>query len=132
MLEQVEQKRSKLGEQATIVMKYRVNGKEEQEWRWPPHLHRLRRRTLVESTEIRRHRFADRLLILVKSLALVLLLEPRQDPARPLATVRARDRPLPPVLFQRTLQTRLSYRRWPCWSIAMSAWRRWFWDPRCC
>jgi len=32
----VEEKRAKLGEQARIVMKYRVNGKEEQEWRWPP------------------------------------------------------------------------------------------------
>jgi hypothetical protein len=36
MLQQVEEKRSKLGDQATIVMKYRVNGKETQEWRWPP------------------------------------------------------------------------------------------------
>src|SRR5258707_5785446 len=36
MFRQVEEKRAKLGEQATIVMKYRVNGKEEQEWRWPP------------------------------------------------------------------------------------------------
>src|SRR2546421_12867360 len=36
MLRQVEEKQSKLGEQATIVMKYRVNGKEPQEWRWPP------------------------------------------------------------------------------------------------
>ena len=36
MFRQVEEKRSKLGEQATIVMKYRVNGKEAQEWRWPP------------------------------------------------------------------------------------------------
>jgi hypothetical protein len=36
MFRQVEEKRSKLGEQATIVMKYRVNGKEPQEWRWPP------------------------------------------------------------------------------------------------
>jgi hypothetical protein len=24
------------GEQTAIVMKYRVNGREEQEWRWPP------------------------------------------------------------------------------------------------
>ena len=36
MLEQVEQKRARLGEQASIVMKYRVNGKDVQEWRWPP------------------------------------------------------------------------------------------------
>jgi hypothetical protein len=35
MLQQVEEKRARLGERATIVMKYRVNGKEEQEWRWP-------------------------------------------------------------------------------------------------
>jgi hypothetical protein len=35
MLEQVEQKRSALGEHATIVVQYRVNGKEPQEWRWP-------------------------------------------------------------------------------------------------
>jgi hypothetical protein len=36
MFRQVEEKRATLGEQATIVMKYRVNGKEPQEWRWPP------------------------------------------------------------------------------------------------
>jgi len=36
MFRQVEEKRAQLGEHATIVMKYRVNGKEEQEWRWPP------------------------------------------------------------------------------------------------
>ena len=42
MLEQVEQKRARLGEQATIVMKYRVNGKEMQEWRWPPDHHGTR------------------------------------------------------------------------------------------
>jgi hypothetical protein len=35
MLEQVEEKRAALGENATIVMKYRVNGKELREWRWP-------------------------------------------------------------------------------------------------
>ena len=35
MLKQVEEKRAKLGETATIVMKYRVNGKEQQEWHWP-------------------------------------------------------------------------------------------------
>jgi hypothetical protein len=35
MLEQVEQKRSRLGDAATIVVKYRVNGKELREWRWP-------------------------------------------------------------------------------------------------
>ena len=36
MLQQVEEKRVALGDQATIVMKYRVNGKEPQEWHWPP------------------------------------------------------------------------------------------------
>jgi len=36
MLQQVEQKRAALGDTATIVMKYRVNGKQPQEWRWPP------------------------------------------------------------------------------------------------
>ena len=36
MLRQVEEKRSALGEKTTIVMQYRVNGKELQEWRWPP------------------------------------------------------------------------------------------------
>jgi len=35
MLEQVEKKRAGLGESATIVVKYRVNGKEAREWRWP-------------------------------------------------------------------------------------------------
>ena len=41
MLEQVEQKRSALGDQATIVVKYRINGKEPLEWRWPhPPSHR--------------------------------------------------------------------------------------------
>ena len=35
MLEQVEKKRAALGESATIVVKYRVNGKELREWRWP-------------------------------------------------------------------------------------------------
>ena len=35
MLEQVERKRAKLGDETTIVMKYRVNGKEVREWRWP-------------------------------------------------------------------------------------------------
>ena len=35
MLEQVEEKRAPLGEQTTIVMTYRVNGKETREWRWP-------------------------------------------------------------------------------------------------
>ena len=35
MLKQVEERRAKLGESATIVMKYRVNGKEQQEWHWP-------------------------------------------------------------------------------------------------
>jgi hypothetical protein len=35
MLQQVEEKRAALGDSATIVMKYRVNGKQQQEWRWP-------------------------------------------------------------------------------------------------
>ena len=39
MLEQVEQKRSRLGDTAAIVVKYRVNGKELREWRWPPPSH---------------------------------------------------------------------------------------------
>jgi len=36
MLQEVEEKRARLGERATIVMTYRVNGKEMREWRWPP------------------------------------------------------------------------------------------------
>ena len=37
MLEQAEEKRAALGEQASIVVKYRVNGKEPPlEWTWPP------------------------------------------------------------------------------------------------
>ena len=36
MLQQVEEKRTALGDQATILMKYRVNGKELREWHWPP------------------------------------------------------------------------------------------------
>jgi hypothetical protein len=36
MLRQVEEKRAALGEKTAIVMKYHVNGKELQEWRWPP------------------------------------------------------------------------------------------------
>ena len=35
MLEQVEQRRARLGERASVVVKYRVNGKEVREWRWP-------------------------------------------------------------------------------------------------
>ncbi|HUS07371.1 MAG TPA: hypothetical protein VMZ52_13780 [Bryobacteraceae bacterium] len=35
MLEQVEEKRAASGEKATVSMKYRVNGKELREWRWP-------------------------------------------------------------------------------------------------
>ena len=35
MFKQVEEKRSALGDKAVIVMKYRVNGKEPLEWRWP-------------------------------------------------------------------------------------------------
>lgn len=37
MLEQVEEKRAPLRENAEVVVKYRVNGKEPLlEWRWPP------------------------------------------------------------------------------------------------
>jgi hypothetical protein len=36
MFQQVEQKRAALGEKASIVMNYRVNGKAPQVWRWPP------------------------------------------------------------------------------------------------
>jgi hypothetical protein len=36
MLQQVEEKRAAFGDKATIVMKYRVNGKEPQVWHWPP------------------------------------------------------------------------------------------------
>ena len=36
MFEQEEEKRAKLGDKATIVMKYRVNGTELHEWDWPP------------------------------------------------------------------------------------------------
>lgn len=35
MLQQVEERRVKPGEHATLVMTYRVNGKETHEWRWP-------------------------------------------------------------------------------------------------
>jgi hypothetical protein len=35
MLQQVEEKRSALGEGAVITMTYRVNGKEPREWHWP-------------------------------------------------------------------------------------------------
>lgn len=35
MLQQVEQKRSALGDRAVIGMKYRVNGREPREWHWP-------------------------------------------------------------------------------------------------
>jgi hypothetical protein len=35
MFEQEEEKRAKLGDKATIVMKYRVNGTELHEWDWP-------------------------------------------------------------------------------------------------
>jgi hypothetical protein len=42
MLQQVEQKRANLGEKANILVKYRVNGKEMQEWRWPPDPHGIR------------------------------------------------------------------------------------------
>ena len=36
MLQQVEEKRLALGENAVIAMQYRVNGKQFQEWHWPP------------------------------------------------------------------------------------------------
>ncbi len=36
MLQQVEEKRAALGDNATVTMKYRVNGKKLQEWHWPP------------------------------------------------------------------------------------------------
>ena len=36
MLQQAEQKHLQPGDQATIVMRYKVNGKEMPEWRWPP------------------------------------------------------------------------------------------------
>ena len=35
MLQQVEEKRAALGQKAVVVMTYRVNGKEPQEWHWP-------------------------------------------------------------------------------------------------
>src|SRR3954449_9789244 len=35
MLQQVEEKRAVQGEKASVSMKYRVNGKEPQEWHWP-------------------------------------------------------------------------------------------------
>ena len=35
MLQQVEEKRSALGDKAVVTMKYRVNGKEPREWHWP-------------------------------------------------------------------------------------------------
>jgi hypothetical protein len=35
MLQQAEEKHAVQGDHTTIVMKYRVNGKEPQEWRWP-------------------------------------------------------------------------------------------------
>jgi hypothetical protein len=35
MLQQTEVKHAALGDKTTIVMKYRVNGKEQREWDWP-------------------------------------------------------------------------------------------------
>ena len=35
MLQQEEEKRAKLGDRASVVMKYRVDGKAPQEWDWP-------------------------------------------------------------------------------------------------
>jgi hypothetical protein len=35
MFEQAEEKHATLGDKTTIVMKYRVNGKEPREWDWP-------------------------------------------------------------------------------------------------
>jgi hypothetical protein len=42
MLQQVEEKRSALGERAAVVMIYRVNGKEPREWHWPADTSRQR------------------------------------------------------------------------------------------
>ena len=36
MLQQVEEMRARRGDKATVTMTYRVNGKETQEWHWPP------------------------------------------------------------------------------------------------
>jgi hypothetical protein len=36
MLQQVEERRAAPGDRTSIVMQYRVNGKEPREWRWPP------------------------------------------------------------------------------------------------
>lgn len=36
MLQQAEEKHAQPGDKTTIVMQYRVNGKEPLEWRWPP------------------------------------------------------------------------------------------------
>lgn len=36
MFQQVEEKRAALGDNASVTMKYRVNGKELREWHWPP------------------------------------------------------------------------------------------------
>jgi hypothetical protein len=36
MLQQVEEKRAALGDKASIVMEYRVNGKAPKTWCWPP------------------------------------------------------------------------------------------------
>lgn len=38
MLQQVEQKRGALGEKASVVVEYRVNGKAPEVWRWPSSL----------------------------------------------------------------------------------------------
>ena len=36
MLQQAEEKHAAQGDKSTIVMRYRVNGKELREWNWPP------------------------------------------------------------------------------------------------
>ena len=100
--------RARLGEQATIVMKYRVNGKELREWRWP-HLPSAvsppAARPSWNPLKVQRHRAAYELLIMVKVLALVVLLvnHVRMLPDPWLPFVPAIDRFLR-VLFQRTLQ----------------------------
>ena len=42
MLEQAEEKHAAAGDQTTIVMNYRVNGKEPREWHWPADPHGTR------------------------------------------------------------------------------------------
>ena len=35
MFQQVEEKRAAVGDRASVIMRYRVNGKEVREWHWP-------------------------------------------------------------------------------------------------